>query len=88
MGFTQQNGVFTIKSVFPTNVVVNGNPFKWVRKRIGTVQWILAKDLKLTQHELKTLETRKMFYVGELLALKQLCDLSNDQFVAMLEEVA
>jgi hypothetical protein len=48
----------------------------------------LAKDLKLTQHELKTLESRKMFYVGELLALKQLCDLSNDQFVAMLEEVA
>ena len=88
MGFIQQNGVFTIESVFPTNIVVKGNPFRWVRNRIGTVRWILAKDLKLTYGELKTLEERKMFYVGELLALKQLCDLSNDQFVAMLEEVA
>jgi hypothetical protein len=88
MGFIQQNGVFTIKSAFPTNIVVKGNPFRWVRNRIGTVRWILAKDLKLAEHELKTLEERKMFYVGELLALQELCELSNDQFVAMLKEVA
>ena len=50
--------------------------------------WIMAKDLKLGLPELQKREEKHTFYVGELLAIKEACDLSNDQFVAMLEEVA
>ncbi|NBW12635.1 MAG: hypothetical protein EBR82_31880 [Caulobacteraceae bacterium] len=88
MGFTVQNRVYKIGDVSIHNVHPKDNPYRWMRRKIGTAQWIMAKDIGLTRRQLGIRERKKMFTVGELLALKQLCDLSNDQFIAMLEECA
>jgi hypothetical protein len=55
---------------------------------MGTAQWILAKDMGLTRRQLGIRERKKMFSVGELLALKDMMSLTDDEFVAMLKEVA
>ena len=88
MCFTEKNGVYSISDTSRHNLNIKGNPYRWMRKRIGTVMWIMAKDLKLGLPELQKREEKHTFYVGELLAIKEACDLSNDQFVAMLREVA
>lgn len=50
--------------------------------------WIMAKDLKLGLPELQKREEKHTFYVGELLAIKEACELSDKDFMVMLREVA
>jgi hypothetical protein len=88
MGFTVQNGVYTIGDVSNHNIHPKDNPYRWCRFKMGTAQWILAKDMGLTRRQLGIRERKKMFSVGELLALKDMMSLTNDEFITMLEEVA
>lgn len=88
MGFTVQNGVYKIGDVSIHNIHPKDNPYRWVRRKIGTAQWILAKDMGLTRRQLGIKERKKMFTVGELLALKDMMSLTDKEFITMLHEVA
>lgn len=88
MGFTVQNDVYKIGDVSNHNIHPKDNPYRWCRKKIGTAQWILAKDLGLTRRQLGVRERKKLFSVGELLALKDMMSLTDREFMAMLREVA
>ena len=88
MCFSEKNDSWVISDRSRHNINPKGNAYRWMRKRIGTVMWIMAKDLKLGLPELQKREEKHTFYVGELLAIKEACDLSDKDFMAMLREVA
>lgn len=74
----------------PTNVPVGKvSVYYRVRRRMGVRQTTIADWLGISVQSFRHRERRKsVYHLGELLALKELAELNNDEFVALLESCA
>ena len=74
----------------PMNTVQSrASVYRRIRKKLGVRQSTLADWLGISQKSMQYRERCKnVYHLGELLALKEVANLSDSEFVQLLEECA